>query len=164
MKIRTGFGFDVHRLEEGETLWLGGIQIPHSRGTVAHSDGDVLIHAICDALLGAAHLGDIGSHFPDSSDEFKNMDSKILLARTCALVRGKQYVIVNIDSTICAQNPKLSPFIAIMEETLAGVMGIDPEQVAIKATSTERLGFEGREEGISAYAVVLLEKIESNTY
>jgi 2-C-methyl-D-erythritol 2,4-cyclodiphosphate synthase len=157
MKIRTGFGFDVHRLEEGNTLWLGGIQIPHSIGTVAHSDGDVLIHAICDALLGAAHLGDIGTHFPDTSGEFKNIDSKILLAKTCELVKSKQYVIGNIDSTICAQNPKLRPYIAVMEETLAGVMGIDPDQVSVKATTTEKLGFEGREEGISAYAVVLLE-------
>ena len=157
MKTRTGFGFDVHRLEEGETLWLGGIQIPHIKGTVAHSDGDVLIHAICDALLGAAHLGDIGSHFPDTSNEFKNMDSKILLAKTYELVRSKKYVIANIDSTICAQNPKLRPFITSMEETLAGVLGIDPDQVSIKATTTEKLGFEGREEGISAYAVVLLE-------
>jgi 2-C-methyl-D-erythritol 2,4-cyclodiphosphate synthase len=159
MKSRTGFGFDVHRLKEGETLWLGGIQIPHFKGTVAHSDGDVLIHAICDALLGAAHLGDIGSNFPDSSDEYKNIDSKILLDHTCALVRGKHYTISNIDSTICAQNPKLRPYIAVMEETLAGVMGIDPDQVSVKATTTEKLGFEGREEGISAYAVVLLERM-----
>jgi 2-C-methyl-D-erythritol 2,4-cyclodiphosphate synthase len=159
MKFRTGFGFDVHQLCEGETLWLGGIQIPHSKGTVAHSDGDVLIHAICDALLGAAHLGDIGSHFPDTSGEFKNIDSKILLAKTCELVRSKYYVIANIDSTICAQHPKLRPFIDVMEITLAGVMGLDPDQVSIKATTTEKLGFEGREEGISAYAVVLLEKM-----
>jgi 2-C-methyl-D-erythritol 2,4-cyclodiphosphate synthase len=163
MKTRIGFGLDVHRLEEGETLWLGGIQIPHSRGTVAHSDGDVLIHAVCDALLGAAHLGDIGSNFPDTSDEFKNIDSKILLLRTCELVRRKQYEIANIDSTICAQNPKLRPYIALMEETLASVMGIDPDQVSIKATTTEKLSFEGREEGISAYAVVILEKKEPIT-
>jgi 2-C-methyl-D-erythritol 2,4-cyclodiphosphate synthase len=160
MKIRTGFGFDVHRLSEGETLWLGGIKIPHSRGMVAHSDGDVLIHAICDALLGAAHLGDIGTHFPDTSDEFKNIDSKILLAKTCELVRSKLYIIANIDSTICAQHPKLQPYIDAMEKTLAGVIGLDPDNVSIKATTTEKLGFEGREEGISAYAVALLEKME----
>ena len=159
MKTRIGFGFDVHQLKKGETLWLGGIQIPHSSGTVAHSDGDVLIHAICDALLGAAHLGDIGSHFPDTSGEFKNIDSKILLFRTCELVGSKQYSIASIDSTICAQNPKLRPFIALMEETLAGVMGLDTDQISIKATTTEKLGFEGREEGISAYAVALLEKM-----
>lgn len=157
MKIRTGFGFDVHRLSEGQTLWLGGILIPHFKGTVAHSDGDVLIHAICDALLGAAHLGDIGSNFPDSSAEYKNIDSKILLAKTCELVRGNQYNIANIDSTICAQNPKLRPFIDVMEKTLAHVMGIDPDKVSVKASTTEKLGFEGREEGISAYAVALLE-------
>jgi 2-C-methyl-D-erythritol 2,4-cyclodiphosphate synthase len=162
MKIRTGIGFDVHQLCDGESLWLGGIQIPHSKGTIAHSDGDVLIHAICDALLGAAHLGDIGTHFPDTSGEYKNIDSKILLAKTCELVRNKLYSIANVDSTICAQKPKLRPFIPVMEETLAGMMGLDPDQVSIKATTTEKLGFEGREEGISAYAVVLLEKADSN--
>ncbi|HPT30712.1 MAG TPA: 2-C-methyl-D-erythritol 2,4-cyclodiphosphate synthase [Prolixibacteraceae bacterium] len=157
MSFRTGFGFDVHRLAEGESLWLGGILIPHHQGTVAHSDGDVLIHAICDALLGAAHLGDIGSNFPDTSAEFKNIDSKILLARCCDLVRSRNYSISNVDSTICAQQPKLRPFIAGMEEKLAEIMGLDPDSVSIKATTTEKLGFEGREEGISAYAVVLLE-------
>ena len=159
MKCRVGFGFDVHRLEEGESLWLGGILIPHHKGTVAHSDGDVLIHAICDALLGAAHLGDIGSHFPDTSDEYKDMDSKILLARCCDLVKSRNYAISNVDCTICAQQPKLRPYIPEMEKTLAVVMGLDPEEVSVKATTTEKLGFEGREEGISAYAVVLLEEI-----
>lgn len=158
MNFRIGYGFDVHRLAEGESLWLGGIHIPHEKGTVAHSDGDVLIHAVCDALLGALRLGDIGSHFPDNSPDYKNIDSKILLNRTCSLVREKGYTIVNIDSAICAQEPKLRPYVAEMEETMAKVMGIGATQVSVKATTTERLGFEGREEGISAHAVVLLEK------
>ena len=157
MKFRIGFGFDVHRLQEGESLWLGGVQIPHTKGTVAHSDGDVLIHAICDALLGAAHLGDIGSNFPDTSAEFKNIDSKILLARCFERVTRSGYTPSNVDSTICAQYPKLRPYIEEMEKTLAGIMGLTPDQVSVKATTTEKLGFEGREEGISAYAVVLLE-------
>jgi 2-C-methyl-D-erythritol 2,4-cyclodiphosphate synthase len=157
MKFRIGFGLDVHRLEKGESLWLGGIHIPHEKGTIAHSDGDVLIHAICDALLGALRLGDIGSNFPDTSAEFKNIDSKILLARTYELVKAKNYAIANIDSVICAEKPRLRPYIMSMEETLAKVLEIDPGQVSIKATTTEKLGFEGREEGISAHAVVLLE-------
>jgi 2-C-methyl-D-erythritol 2,4-cyclodiphosphate synthase len=160
MNFRTGYGFDVHRLAEGESLWIGGIQIPHDKGTVAHSDGDVLIHAICDALLGAARLGDIGSNFPDTSSEYKNIDSKILLARTCALLRKSGYEIGNIDSTVCAQKPKLRPYIAGMEEVLASVMGIVPDAVSVKATTTEKLGFEGREEGISAHAAVLIYKTE----
>lgn len=159
MKYRIGYGFDVHQLAGGETLWLGGILIPHHKGTIAHSDGDVLIHAICDALIGAAKMGDIGSNFPDTSAEFKNIDSKILLARTCNLVRSNGYEIVNIDSTVCAQRPKLRPFIAIMEETLANVMGIEADAVSVKATTTEKLGFEGREEGISAHAVALICKV-----
>jgi len=159
MKYRVGYGFDVHQLAWGETLWLGGILIPHHKGTIAHSDGDVLIHAICDALIGAAKMGDIGSNFPDTSAEFKNIDSKILLARTCNLVRSKGYEIVNIDSTVCAQRPKLRPFIAVMEETLANVMGIEADAVSVKATTTEKLGFEGREEGISAHAVALICKV-----
>jgi 2-C-methyl-D-erythritol 2,4-cyclodiphosphate synthase len=158
MNYRIGQGFDVHRLAEGETLWLGGLLIPHTKGTIAHSDGDVLIHAICDALLGALKLRDIGTHFPDNSPEFKNIDSKILLDRTYSLVKQTGYRIVNIDSTINAQKPKLIAFIPIMENTLADVLGIDPGQVSIKATTTEALGYEGREEGISASAVVLLEK------
>ena len=156
MGFRIGFGLDVHRLEKGESLWLGGILIPHEKGTVAHSDGDVLIHAICDALLGALHLGDIGSNFPDTSEEFRNIDSKILLSRTYALVKGKHFSIINIDSTICAQQPRLRPYIPQMEETLAKILDLLPEQISVKATTTEKLGFEGREEGISAYAVVLL--------
>ncbi len=160
MGLRIGYGFDVHRLAEGETLWLGGILIPFVKGTVAHSDGDVLIHALCDAILGALKLGDIGSNFPDTSVEFKNIDSKILLSRTCLLMRNQGYAVVNVDATVCAQQPRLRPYIASMEATLARVMGIAEQQVSVKATTTERLGFEGREEGISAHAVVLLQIIE----
>jgi 2-C-methyl-D-erythritol 2,4-cyclodiphosphate synthase len=159
MDFRIGQGYDVHRLAEGETLWLGGILIPHDKGTIAHSDGDVLIHAICDALLGAVRLRDIGTNFPDNSAEFKNIDSKILLKRSYDLVKTKGYEIVNIDATISAQQPKLKPYIPEMETTLAAVLEIDPEQVSVKATTTEKLGFEGREEGISALAVVLIKKM-----
>jgi len=148
----------VHRLAEGETLWLGGILIPHYKGTVAHSDGDVLIHAICDALLGAVSLGDIGTHFPDNSEQFKNIDSKILLKETCALVKTAGFEITNIDSTVSAQLPKLKPFIPEMKKVMAEVLGIDTGQISVKATTTEKLGFEGREEGISAHAVVLVQK------
>lgn len=159
MNFRIGQGFDVHRLAEGESLWLGGVLIPHVKGTVAHSDGDVLIHAICDALLGAAKLRDIGTHFPDSSPEFKNIDSKILLKRTYDLVKETGYILVNIDSTISAQKPKLKPFIPEMERILAEVLDVQSDQISVKATTTENLGFEGREEGISAIAVVLLQKL-----
>ncbi len=158
MDFRIGQGFDVHRIAEGETLWLGGILIPHSKGTVAHSDGDVVVHAICDALLGALKLGDIGTHFPDNSKEFKNIDSKILLKRAYNLVKEKGYEIVNIDSTISAQQPKLKPFIPEMERKMAQVLGVNEMCISVKATTTERLGFEGREEGISVSAVVLLKK------
>jgi 2-C-methyl-D-erythritol 2,4-cyclodiphosphate synthase len=158
MDFRIGQGYDVHRLAEGETLWLGGILIPHSKGTVAHSDGDVVIHAICDALLGAVKLRDIGTHFPDNSAEFKNIDSKILLKKSYQLVSEKGYEIVNIDCTISAQQPKLKPYIPEMERVLADVLAIDEEQVSVKATTNERLGFEGREEGISVNAVVLLKR------
>jgi 2-C-methyl-D-erythritol 2,4-cyclodiphosphate synthase len=158
MNFRVGHGFDVHRLTEGETLWLGGILIPHLKGTVAHSDGDVLIHAICDALLGALKLRDIGTHFPDNSAEFKNIDSKILLKKSYDLVQEKGYEIVNIDSTISAQQPKLKPFIPEMEKVMAEVLGVDVDCVSVKATTTEKLGFEGREEGISVNAVCLLQK------
>ena len=158
MDFRIGQGYDVHRLAEGETLWLGGVLIPHHKGTVAHSDGDVLIHAICDALLGSVGLRDIGTHFPDHSDEFKNIDSKILLKRTYELVKLKGFQIVNIDSTISAQQPKLKPYIPEMEMILANVLEIERELVSVKATTTEKLGFEGREEGISATAVVLVKK------
>jgi 2-C-methyl-D-erythritol 2,4-cyclodiphosphate synthase len=159
MSFRIGYGFDVHRLAPGETLWIGGILVPHDKGTVAHSDGDVLIHAICDALLGAVKLGDIGSNFPDTAAEFKNIDSKILLASTCKLVRERGFRISNIDATVCAQQPKLRPHIAGMERILALVMDVDADAVSVKATTTEKLGFEGREEGISAHAVVLVEKL-----
>lgn len=158
MSFRIGQGFDVHRLAEGETLWLGGVLIPHRKGTVAHSDGDVLIHAICDALLGALKLSDIGTHFPDNSDEFKNIDSKMLLKRTYSLIQEKGFEIVNIDSTISAQQPKLKPYISEMEQTMARVLDIDSDRISVKATTTEKMGFEGREEGISALAVVLLKE------
>lgn len=158
MKIRVGFGFDVHRLVPGRELWLGGIKLEHELGLLGHSDADVLIHAICDALLGAANMRDIGYHFPDNSGEFKDIDSKILLSRTITLIAEKGYRVGNIDATVCAERPKLKAHIPHMQEVLAKVMGIDPDDVSIKATTTEKLGFTGREEGISAYATVLIEK------
>ncbi len=160
MKIRTGFGFDVHRLVPGRELWLGGIRLEHEMGLLGHSDADVLIHAICDALLGAANMRDIGYHFPDNASEFENIDSKILLKKTVNLIAQKGYHVGNIDATVCAERPKLKAYIPLMQETLAGVMGIDADDVSIKATTTEKLGFTGREEGISAYATVLIEKTE----
>ncbi|MDD4143746.1 MAG: 2-C-methyl-D-erythritol 2,4-cyclodiphosphate synthase [Prolixibacteraceae bacterium] len=160
MSYRVGQGYDVHRLATEETLWLGGVLIPHSKGTVAHSDGDVLIHAICDALLGAAGLGNIGLLFPDTSVKFENIDSKILLKKTCTLVQENGFTIVNIDSTLIAQNPRLNPWIPQMVNVMAGVLEIDPGRVSVKATTTEKLGFEGREEGISAQAVVLLKETD----
>ncbi len=159
MSYRIGLGYDVHQLAEGETLWLGGILIPHGKGLIAHSDGDVLLHAICDALLGAAKLRDIGYHFPDTSSEFKNIDSKVLLAETYRLVSEKGFRLVNLDATISAQRPKLKDYIPLMEETIARVLKVDVDAINIKATTTEKLGFEGREEGISVQAVVLIEKI-----
>ena len=158
MKIRTGLGFDVHRLVPGRELWLGGIKLEHELGLWGHSDADVLIHAICDALLGAANMRDIGYHFPDNAGEFKNIDSKILLARTVKLIAEKGYQIGNIDATVCAERPKLKSHIPEMQRVLADVMGIDADDVSIKATTTEKLGFTGREEGISAYATVLIVK------
>ncbi len=158
MTFRTGFGFDVHKLESNIDFWLGGIKIPHHKGAVGHSDADVLIHAICDALLGAANMRDIGFHFSDTSQEFKGIDSKILLKRTIDLIATKGYVIGNIDSTICLQQPKIAPYIDEMRNALASVAAIDSDAISIKATTTERLGFEGREEGVSAYAVVLIYK------
>jgi 2-C-methyl-D-erythritol 2,4-cyclodiphosphate synthase len=160
MSYRIGLGYDVHRLAEGETLWLGGILIPHHKGLVAHSDGDVLLHAICDALLGAAKLRDIGFHFPDTSSEFKNIDSKILLAETYRLVNEKGFKLVNLDATISAQQPKLKDYIPEMESIIAEVLKTDATAINIKATTTEKLGFEGREEGISVQAIVLIEKIK----
>ena len=158
MKIRVGFGFDVHQLVEGRDLWLGGIRLEHTKGLLGHSDADVLIHAICDALLGAANMRDIGYHFPDTGAEFKNIDSKILLRRTVEIIASKGYRVGNIDATICAERPKLKAHIPSMQECLAGCMGIDVDDISIKATTTEKLGFTGREEGISAYATVLIEK------
>jgi 2-C-methyl-D-erythritol 2,4-cyclodiphosphate synthase len=156
MDFRIGHGFDVHALAEGETLWLGGIQIEHEKGTVAHSDGDVLLHAICDAMLGALALRDIGFHFPDTDMAYKNADSKQLLQRCYELVLEKGYTLGNIDSTICAQRPKINLHIQSMQECIAAVLHCKAERISIKATTTEKLGFVGREEGISAHAVVLL--------
>ncbi|MBQ6965291.1 MAG: 2-C-methyl-D-erythritol 2,4-cyclodiphosphate synthase [Bacteroidaceae bacterium] len=155
--LRIGFGYDVHQLVEGRPLWLGGIRLDHSLGLLGHSDADVLIHAICDAILGAANMRDIGYHFPPKKgNEFENIDSKILLKKTIDLIAEKGYNIGNIDATVCAEHPKLNPHIPQMQQTLAKVMGIDTDDISIKATTTEHLGFTGREEGISAYAVVLL--------
>lgn len=151
-------GFDVHRLVPDRELWLGGIRIPHIMGLLGHSDADVLIHAICDALLGAANMRDIGYHFPDTSAETLNVDSKILLAKTIDLIATRGYRVGNVDATVCAERPKINPHVPAMKTCLAHVMGIDEDDVSIKATTTERLGFTGREEGISAYAVVLIEK------
>ena len=156
--MRIGFGYDVHKLVPGRALWLGGIKIDHELGLLGHSDADVLIHAICDALLGAANMRDLGYHFPDTGSEFKDIDSKILLRKTIALIATKGYRVGNIDATVCAERPKLNPHIPAMQQCLAEVMGVDPVVVSIKATTTERLGFTGREEGISAYAVCLIEK------
>ena len=158
MNIRVGFGYDVHKLVEGRELWLGGIKLEHPLGTLGHSDADVLIHAICDALLGAACLGDIGSHFPDTSPDYKAIDSKILLKNVIELLAAKGYHPVNIDATLALQNPVIAPFIPAMRTKLAEVMGLTADDVSVKATTTERLGFEGREEGVSAYAVVLISR------
>ena len=151
-------GFDVHRLVPDRELWLGGIRIPHTMGLLGHSDADVLIHAICDALLGAANMRDIGYHFPDTSAETLNVDSKILLAKTIDLIATRGYRVGNVDATVCAERPKINPHVPAMKACLAHVMGIDEDDVSIKATTSERLGFTGREEGISAYAVELIEK------
>lgn len=158
MKIRTGLGFDVHRLVENRPLIIGGIEIPHTLGLLGHSDADVLIHAICDALLGAAGLRDIGYHFPDTAAEYKNVDSKILLHKVMVLLRDKGWQIGNIDSTICAERPKLNPHIPAMTDCLASVLAIDAECISIKATTTETLGYTGRQEGISAFATCLITK------
>lgn len=158
MKIRIGFGFDVHQLQEGFAFWLGGIEIPHFKGAVGHSDADVLIHAICDAVLGAANMRDIGYHFSDKSSEFKGIDSKILLKRCIDLIATKSYSVSNIDCTICLQQPKIAAFIPEMQNILSKIMNIEKDDISIKATTTEKLGFEGREEGVSAYAVALIQK------
>jgi len=157
-KIRVGFGYDVHRFAEGRNLWLGGIKIPHTMGLAGHSDADALIHALCDALLGAADLRDIGFHFPDTDSEFKNIDSKILLKRTMELLRAKSYSFGNADITVCAEHPKLNPYIPEIKTCLAATMGVAEEDISIKATTSEKMGFVGREEGIAVYAVVLLTK------
>ena len=158
MKSRTGKGYDEHQLKEGLPLWLGGIQVPHTKGLVGHSDADVLIHAICDALLGAAALGDIGQHFPDTDPAYKGIDSKVLLKNVCRLLGEKGYTIGNVDAILCMQKPKVASYIPVMRQTLAETMGISLDDISVKATTTEHLGFEGREEGISAIANVLITK------
>ena len=155
--MRIGFGYDVHPLMKGFDLWIGGIKVPSPTGAVGHSDADVLIHAICDAMLGSSNLGDIGHHFPDSNPEFKGIDSKILLKKAHDLVRGKGFFIVNIDTTVCLQQPKIGPFLPEMKKILASTLALDEEKISIKATTTEHLGFVGRGEGIAAYAVTLIE-------
>ncbi len=155
-KIRIGYGYDVHRLAEGLPLWLGGVRIPYEKGEVAHSDGDVLIHAVCDALLGALALGDIGTHFPDTSDEFKGIDSKELLRRTIFLVEEQGYCVGNIDVMLCLENPKIKPFVASMREILSSILKVSEEDVSIKATTREKLGFVGRGDGVEAFASALL--------
>ncbi len=159
MNIRVGFGYDMHRLQEGRELWMGGVKLDHPLGLQGHSDADVLIHAICDALLGAANLRDIGYHFPDTSAEFEDVDSKVLLRKCIAMLHNKGYRIGNIDATVCAEQPKLNPHIPSMQQKLAEVMEVDREAVSIKATTSEKMGFVGRGEGITAYAVALIERI-----
>lgn len=161
MKIRVGFGYDVHALVPDRELWLGGIKIEHTLGLLGHSDADVLIHAICDALLGAANMRDIGYHFPDTAGKYKNIDSKILLRDTMKLLRDAGYELGNIDATVAAERPKLNPHIPAMKKVLAEVMNVDEEDISIKATTTEKLGFTGRQEGISAYATVLIQRTGS---
>ena len=158
MKMRVGFGYDVHQLKEGEEFWLGGIKLEHLKGAVGHSDADVLIHVICDALLGAANQRDIGYHFSDTDPKFKGIDSKLLLKETIDIIAKNGWKIENIDSTVCLQEPKINPHISAMRSTLADVMNIPVEDISIKATTTEKLGFVGREEGVSAYAVALISK------
>ncbi|GHU90027.1 2-C-methyl-D-erythritol 2,4-cyclodiphosphate synthase [Bacteroidia bacterium] len=155
-KIRVGFGYDVHRFVKDRELWIGGILIPNDRGLDGHSDADVLIHAVCDALLGAADLRDIGFQFPDTDPEFKGIDSKVLLSRTMGLIRDKGYEFGNVDVTVCAERPKLNTYIPQMKGCLAGVIGVEPGDISIKATTSEKMGFVGREEGIAAYATVLI--------
>ena len=157
MKIRVGFGYDVHRLADDRDLWLGGIKIEHTQGLLGHSDADVLIHAVCDALLGAANLRDIGFHFPDTADEYENIDSKILLKKTLEVITAKGYKVGNIDATICAERPKINPHIPTMQQVIADILRISIDDVSIKATTSEKMGFVGREEGFAAYAVALIE-------
>jgi 2-C-methyl-D-erythritol 2,4-cyclodiphosphate synthase len=162
MNFRVGIGYDVHRLGEGLPFFLGGVKIPHNKGAIGHSDADVLIHAICDALLGAANMGDIGRHFPDTSDEFNGIDSKILLKRTSELIGTKNFRIINIDSVVMLERPKIKEFISEMQAVLAKVLGIDADQVSVKATTTEGMSFVGKEKGIAAQAVVLISREESS--
>lgn len=159
MSFRIGFGVDFHQLVTGRELWIGGINIPHTKGALGHSDADVLLHAICDAMLGAACLGDIGIHFPDTSAEFKNIDSKILLQKSFELITKAGYKITNIDSTLCLEEPKIKPYVQQMQQAIATILSIKISDVSIKATTTEKMGFIGREEGLAAYATILLEKI-----
>ncbi|MEO8568361.1 MAG: 2-C-methyl-D-erythritol 2,4-cyclodiphosphate synthase [Ginsengibacter sp.] len=160
MSFRIGYGIDFHQLVKGRELWLGGVNIPHEKGALGHSDADVLLHAVCDALLGAACVGDIGVHFPDTSNEFKNIDSKILLQKTFLLINDAGYKIANIDSTICIEKPKIQPYIPAMRKVIAEVLAIDENAVSIKATTSEKMGFVGREEGVAAYATVLLQSVD----
>jgi 2-C-methyl-D-erythritol 2,4-cyclodiphosphate synthase len=159
MKLRIGYGIDFHQLVEGRDLVIGGVTIPHHKGALGHSDADVLLHAICDALLGAACLGDIGVHFPDTSSEFKNIDSKILLAKTRVLIEAEGYSVGNIDASLCLEAPKIKPYVTRMQETIAGILGIGIKDVSIKATTTETMGFVGRQEGLVAHAVCLIHQI-----
>ena len=159
MKLRIGYGIDFHQLVEGRDLVIGGVTIPHHKGALGHSDADVLLHAICDALLGAACLGDIGVHFPDTSSEFKNIDSKILLAKTRTLIEAEGYAIGNIDASLCLEAPKIKPYVAAMQETIANILDIGIKDVSIKATTTETMGFVGRQEGLVAHAVCLIHQV-----
>jgi len=159
MSYRIGSGVDFHRLEEGRDLWIGGVKILHNKGALGHSDADVLLHAICDALLGALSLGDIGVHFPDTDHTFKNIDSKLLLQRTFSLVQEKGYSVVNLDTTVCLELPKIKPYVAPMKKVIADILHISDHDVSIKATTTEQMGFAGREEGLMAYATVLLKQV-----
>jgi 2-C-methyl-D-erythritol 2,4-cyclodiphosphate synthase len=158
MSFRIGFGIDFHQLVEGRDLWIGGVKIPHHKGAKGHSDADVLLHAICDGLLGALALGDIGVHFPDTDDTYKNIDSKILLEKTFQMIDQKGYSIVNVDSSLSLESPKIKTFVPAMQQTIANILRVDPEDISIKATTTEKMGFVGREEGLVAYATVLLQK------
>ena len=162
MSYRIGSGVDFHQLIEGRDLWIGGVKIPHSKGALGHSDADVLLHAICDAMLGALSLGDIGVHFPDTDDTYKNIDSKILLKQSFDLIKSKGYKIVNIDSTLCLQEPKIKLYVQQMQSTIAGILDIQTDDISIKATTTEKMGFVGREEGLVAYATILLIKESFN--
>ena len=162
MSYRIGSGVDFHQLAAGRDLWIGGVKIPHHKGSLGHSDADVLLHAICDAMLGALALGDIGKHFPDTSSEFKNIDSKILLKRSFDLITEMGYQVVNIDSTLCLEAPKISPYVEEMRKALSTVLAMNIADVSIKATTTEKMGFVGREEGLVAYATVLLKRINEN--